>query len=90
MRVALLVVRLVVMAALVAGAVAQDSGPAPVALPPASTQQPTTVSPAASGATASSPVPVSAQPHQDEAEFRLQKKVEEVTCAQWWSIRRTI
>jgi Ca-activated chloride channel family protein len=80
MRVALSVVRLVVTAALVACAVAQDSGPTSVTLPPVSTQQPTPVSPTSSGASASSPVPASAQPAQDETGvFVFRKKVEEVT-----------
>jgi VWFA-related protein len=80
MRVALLVVHAVV-TALVAGAVAQDSGSAtPVVLPPASTQQPTQVSATASGATPSSLVPASAQAQQDESGvFVFRKEVEEVT-----------
>jgi VWFA-related protein len=79
MRVALLVVH-VVGTALVASAVAQDSGPTtPVVFPPASTQQPTPGSPTTSGAAASS-VPAPTQPPQDESGvFVFRKEVDEVT-----------
>ena len=80
MRVALLVVHVVV-TALVAGAVAQDSGSTtPVVFPAASTQQPTPASPTTSGSTASSPVSPPTQPPQNESgAFVFRKEVDEVT-----------
>jgi VWFA-related protein len=76
---ALLVVHVAV-TALVASAVAQDSGSTtPVVFPPAAMQQPTPTSPTTSGSTASSPVPAPTQSAQDESGvFVFRKAVEEV------------
>ena len=71
--------RLVVAAALVVGAVAQDSRPASTGAPPVSIQQP--ASPGAAGAAVTSrdstlaPQP---QPHAEEGQFVFKKRVDEV------------
>lgn len=79
MRVTLLAC-LVVAAALVAGAAAQDSRSTPVALPPVTTQQPAAVTPSSPNATPGAPEPASAQAaHDDSGVFVFRKEVEEVT-----------
>jgi Ca-activated chloride channel homolog len=79
MRVTLLA-SLVVAAAFVTGATAQDSRSTPVGSPAVSTQQPTAVSPSAPDATPSSTEPASAEPaHDDSGVFVFRKEVEEVT-----------
>jgi len=76
----LLVARVAVAAALVAGAVAQDSRSVPPVAPSASTQQPMNVSPSAPVASDKAQDATSSQPPEDDAvQFVFKKKVEEVT-----------
>lgn len=76
----LLVARVAVAAALVAGAVAQDSHSVPPVAPSASTQQPMNVSASPPVASDKAQDATSSQPPEDDAvQFVFKKKVEEVT-----------